>query len=528
MDSALAGQLRLLLIDRWKWLAGGALAAAVAMVAYLLLQQPVYTVSVYVVPQRARTEVNYDTRIRTVSADAPDQSGLGQTGLSMPTSERRLALAQLAQSVDIENAVREQLGDRLPESLRTPGALLRQVSGRVVPRSEMIVLEVRSSDPALADDVAERWAQVYEEQVNQLYGTSLAGTLKLDEELNQAKQKYEAAEGALTAFMAGTPLGEYARALEARQRLARELVAIQDAQQADLNKIAHRVGLLISQAEALQQQLAVAQDESAAATSAAALTLLKTQAFASSMSLPANLQLQITSPPPTGNQTPSDRAERQVSSVTTTPEERPHVEGTSRALQDWQLPSNVQVELPVPTTATSLAQQRADVASTLHALRAWQDRLRQEMQHGSTGASAGSTSGASVGQAISQLEAEVRDLQGKVAEQSARQRSLQQERDVLWESYVSIMKKAEEGRVASLVATGKEVSIAGRSAPEPRARRLELLTPLAAIAGAALVGAFFFLHRLLTTPPSNARPASSNGHLAPGTTPSPQKEEVAP
>ena len=45
---------------------------------------------------------------------------------------------------------------------------------------------------------------------------------------------------------------------------------------------------------------------------------------------------------------------------------------------------------------------------------------------------------------VSQLEQEIRELQGKLAEQSAQQKNLQLERDVSWDTYTSIRKKTEE------------------------------------------------------------------------------------
>jgi hypothetical protein len=305
MDVGLSTRILFLLIRRWKWLATGAGVATALAVVVLLLLPPVYVTTVSVVPVRARTEVNYDSRIRTLSSDSPTMEG--QAALPAVAAERRQALAQLVRSAEIEQLVRERLQDQLPAGLAAPGQLIGMVQGKVAARSEIVTIEVRAPTPELSESVATNWSAIYEQQVNELYAPSTSGPPSLDKEVADARRQYEAAEAALAAFLASTPVEENSRTLESKQRLLSELLAIRQSQVADLHKIAHRVDLLIGQAEALRQQLTAAQDNSAAASSAAALTLLKTQAFASSMALPASLQVQIppaqsSSPPPTSQQ----------------------------------------------------------------------------------------------------------------------------------------------------------------------------------------------------------------------------------
>jgi hypothetical protein len=359
----------------------------------------------------------------------------------------------------------------------------------------LIAIEVTAPSATLADDIAKAWAEVYERQVNNLYGSSAPESLSLEREVGQAKQKYEGAESALTSFLGTVPVGENTRILEYKQRVLRELMAVRQSQLVDLYKIDHRVELLIDQALALQSQLAAAQDNSAAASSATALTLLKTQAFASSIALPSGLQLQLPSRP-TGSQPQSGVASTATTdSIPNSIDQSQDTAALSRSLQDWNLAGNLQIQVPA-TTAVSLAQQRADVASTISALQQWHQRLQEAIQQSGDASGPDATVPANqteVGQAISQLEAEIRDLQVKVADQTARQRQLQQERDVQWDSYTTILKKAEEGRVASMIGAGKEVTIAGRSVPEPRSRRLGLMLPLAAAVGATLAAAILLL-----------------------------------
>jgi hypothetical protein len=488
MTSAFATRAFYLLIRRWMWLAMAAIVAASAVVIANSYQPPEFVATVNLVPQRARTEVNYDERVRTLSSDVT-QLGQGSQQLPSATAERRQALAQLVVSAEIEQAVRESLGDSLPADLRAPGKLLTMVEGRSLPRSEMITVEAHSPSAATAEMIADAWAKAYAQRVNELFGAPVSSGLKLDREVEEARQKYQAAETSLTTFLGSTPLGENSRQLEAKQRVLTELIAVQQAQVVDLYKIELRVGQLASQAEALQQLLAEAQDNSTAASSATALTLLKTQAFASSMVLPAALQLQL-EPASSGSQTST-----QPSATTgTAPTGDPGVDvaATSRALQDWGLPANLQLQVSPPTSAATLVQQRADVAATVRSLRDWQTRLHEEIRVRSA-AGASTTSSADLTQTITALEADVRALHAQVAEQSARQRNLLVERDTVWDSYVSVSKKFEEARVSGLIGSGNEVSIGGRSGSTVKPRNTAAGAALAALLGAALVGLWIVL-----------------------------------
>jgi hypothetical protein len=143
-------------------------------------------------------------------------------------------------------------------------------------------------------------------------------------------------------------------------------------------------------------------------------------------------------------------------------------------------------------TAT-LAQQREDVATTITALQEWRDRLRHEIKSHSGAGAEVPASASDVAQAINQVEAEVRDLHAQVIQQQAQRRALQQQRDVLLESFSSLSKKSEEGRVARLVGADKEVVVAGHTTPEPAPRRFTVVLPLAALLGTVIAAAWFLM-----------------------------------
>lgn len=475
------GTMALLLVSQWRWIAAGTAITATIAVFIVVLQPPAYTASVDIVPKRARTEVAFDTRIRTITSDGAAQpaNAQGAPSLAAVSAERRQTLAQLVRNPDVESAVRQELGDTLPAGLRAPGRLLRSVRAKLVPRSEIITITVDAPDPVLAEQITATWARAYERKVTQLYATSSFGSLKLDEELIAAKRKYDLAEQELTTFQATSPLDEYSRQLETKRQtvqvMLKELTQEKVQRLAYLYSASQRLEALLGDFQALRQQLNGAPDSSAAASNALALTYLKTQAFASSAPLPAGLQ----------------------------------------------------VQLPIGTAQTTIQQQRSDVAATIQALSEWRTRLQQEYRarllemqlseqstpeearqalqarlNGVPGADVltqilSESSDPELAQSIHETEQTIRNVHARVSELSARHRNILLERDISWETYTTILKKAEETRVATAVGTGHEVSVASAEViAEPRSRRLFLITPLAGFLGAALAASLVLLPAL--------------------------------
>jgi hypothetical protein len=472
----------------------GVCLALVAATCFLVIQPVTYTSTVNVVPLRARTEVSYEDRIRTVSSEGR-QGASGQPTLPSASAERRQALAQLVRSGEVERAVRAKLGDQLPPALREPGALSRLITARVIPRSELIAIEVNAPSATLAEEIAAAWAQSFERQVNELYSSRSSDTARLEQELAAARQNYESAENALTAFIKSETLGANMRLLEAKQRQLNDLISVRHTETIDLYKVAHRIDLLIAQTEALQAHLAESQSDGATASNAAALMLIKTQAFASSMTLPSGLQLQLPARPAGASDASGATAPGAAGSVETSSSGTPGNRAVdavtaSDTFREWSLPSNLVLQLSADPGTATLAQQRADAAAIARALQDWRQRLAQSIQEHLAVSTQGGESvlanQAGISQAITSYEADIRELQGNISDQAARQRSLQRERDVLWESYGSVLKKTEELRIADLVGNSKEVSIAGQTIVEQRSKRFSVVLPLAALLGATI------------------------------------------
>ncbi|MBI3971823.1 MAG: hypothetical protein HY332_11090 [Chloroflexi bacterium] len=113
-----------------------------------------------------------------------------------------------------------------------------------------------------------------------------------------------------------------------------------------------------------------------------------------------------------------------------------------------------------------------------------------------------------------EVEKELRELQGRLAEQQAAQRDFQQQRDIAWESYTSLYKKVEEALVASVGGAGNEVTVASQSViAEPQSRRLAVILPLAGALGAAAVAGWLLLSVTVSRQFLPA-PSSNNGQIS--------------
>jgi hypothetical protein len=490
--SKLASAILVLLVGGWMWIAGGTLLAGGVTAALTLSQPREFTAGVDIVPNRARTQVSYDLRIRT-SSDASQQANA-----YVVTQERKQGLAQLVRNPDVEHAVRTALGERLPTELRTPGAILARVRGILSPRSDVITISVDGPTRELAEDLAAAWAKAYERSVNQLYADAAAlQNVDIDARVKEALALYNQAETALATFQATSQLGEYARQLESKQQILNDRLLFT----AELSRVARRVDVLLQDALALQQQLAAARDNSSAASNAAAVTLLKTQAFtevfspATQIKPPSETSTLPPAPPPSSSSNTLANLPPGSSSiiVPASPQSQdtfPPGGGVASQQQSTvSAPANaaVQHQLPVSTGApATLDQQRADMAATIQALTDWRTRLRGALQDPALLERLLVDTEGSSSPSIGQVEQQVRDLQGKVTEERAKQRNLVQARDVALETYTSLQRKAEEARVTRAIGAGNEVSIVNqRVIAVPKSRGAVVKIAFAAAIGAA-------------------------------------------
>jgi uncharacterized protein involved in exopolysaccharide biosynthesis len=494
------------LIRRWRWIAALTVLPALVAIVVSLLAPRAYTATLDVVPNRARTEVDYETRIRTVSGANTTQSG----GASTITAERRQALAMLVRTADIEAMVQEELGAELPAGLRAPGELLRLVEGRAPLRTDVITIAASAPTPALAEKVVAAWGRAYQRHVNQIYAeTTLFTGRQAEMQVSDARARYEKTEQALTAFTATSPLSEYERAQERTRQLINERQQLVR----DSFRTQRRVEWLLQDAQALQSHLSAARDNSVASSNAVALTLLKMRAFTESSTASSPF--------------PGESAPNGANSTAAVP---PAAATSGSQGATGSAAPGIQLQFPAATGPTpTLDQQRADVGALVAALEEWRNRLQQVTADYASSSGSGAL-------ALRALEAELRDIESKAAQERAVREALTQDRELAREAHTTLLKKAEEGRVATIVGSGNEVSLASRAVvASPRSRGTVRSALFAASAGAVLgltlVLLFHFVPPLVRRANELSAPVAtgagdgtgtgngSNGSAGPGHTP---------
>lgn len=207
------------LIKRWREIVFFTLlviaASVLGVLAYRLLQTPVYEARASVAIVRTQTEVNFDERF-TTSSGAP---GAGDV------NSRRSALLGLVYSGSIAERVVADLHEQLNERQRDPAYLLRQINAELATpnnrtgQSDLILISARAESPLVAAAIANAWAQHYVQEVNRIYGQVPDEIIaSLQKELNQAQENYAQAQRALEQFLAESPLNALRREMEETQQ----------------------------------------------------------------------------------------------------------------------------------------------------------------------------------------------------------------------------------------------------------------------------------------------------------------------
>jgi uncharacterized protein involved in exopolysaccharide biosynthesis len=254
---------------RWLMVLGiPVVAVLVAAALSFFVLPPEYQATAGVVILKARTDVQFTSKIRTE--------------LSEDVKSRREALQTLATSRAVAAQVIERLGDKLPEGQRRVDVLLGSVSSKL--NGDLLTIQVKNEDPQLAATLANTWAQTYVTYVNPLFSDVGQTPDTLSPQVEDAGTNYQAAEQALVQFLADNQI----------QRLQREVDDLQkriDKQYADLRTLDN----LIDDVESLQAQLAqgVASTMPTSLGNSLAAVFLRARAFTTSSGAQLNTQLQL-------------------------------------------------------------------------------------------------------------------------------------------------------------------------------------------------------------------------------------------
>lgn len=260
------------IIRRWYIIIGIAVAI-VAIVAGLTLAEPkAYKARALVAMIQLTMTVSFETSIETSSE--------AQLELDRVDRYRRQnTFRELVRSPKVAADVLEMLGDRLDEDDRDVATLLKMVESEILENSDLIAITVTSSDPELAVSIANTWGSVYVHQINELYG-GLTGEsyTAVKAELIRAREAYAEAQGEMEAALEADRLAEIQRAIDERNTMISALTSARRSVVSSLVSHIQGTERLLRLATDLKAQVEGG-ESSASTTAAAALILMKVQAF---------------------------------------------------------------------------------------------------------------------------------------------------------------------------------------------------------------------------------------------------------
>ncbi|MCA9973866.1 MAG: hypothetical protein KC425_26815 [Anaerolineales bacterium] len=268
------------LVRAWKWIAGVALATAVAGLILGFVLPPTYEVTALV----AVTEPNQLLQF---------EAGFEAVADVVPRPLR--AYPELAVSDSLLAAVREEVAPQLAE-VPTQVSFDNMLTAESGSDLSLIRLRVRYRDAAEAALIVNTWAALFVAQANDIYGGQNSLQLvNFESQLTAVSAELEAAEDALIAFQARNE----------RQLVENELLA---RQQTQADYLAQRAAalFLLENTEALRAQLAARGDS--LVTLADQLTALLLQVRAFNVMGESDVQLQIGGD--AGNLTTASRPEQ--------------------------------------------------------------------------------------------------------------------------------------------------------------------------------------------------------------------------
>lgn len=257
---------------RWyKLILGCAVLGALA--AFLLgwLETPDYVAQASLTILRSGSVINFDPKIRTVS-DADPTAGVD-------AAARRKALVTIGGSDDLAKAVYQRISSQLKYKYEDLTAVQRTVE--VKNDGDLLNISATARNPEDAALIANTWAEVYQDRVNQIYGEQPVAVSSVQDQVASAKNAYESAQSALVAYLADNPV----------ERLSRQKTLL-TRQLDDAVELEARLDRLLSDARALRERLAAGTPSNSRGDELAAL-LLESSAFGGAASLPVGLQIPI-------------------------------------------------------------------------------------------------------------------------------------------------------------------------------------------------------------------------------------------
>lgn len=172
------------LIRHWMWIAGLALAAAVAAFVVSSFIPPTYEATALTAVTRPRYVMQFDPRLQTAGSIQPAYQ----------------AYPELALNNDLLRDLLAQLDSR-PEGIESPQDMRELLEAKQGADPSIVQLVVKSRDPEAAARIANGWAELFVAQANEVYGVHSEEDASFFEgQLAQAQEELDAADQSLIAF----------------------------------------------------------------------------------------------------------------------------------------------------------------------------------------------------------------------------------------------------------------------------------------------------------------------------------------
>lgn len=273
-----------LLRRRWLLVLICGIVGVVLVLAWSFITPKVYTTRVELAIVRTGTLVNFDPKFRTVSDNDPNAQGLDQVS-------RRRSLVSIGDTPAFVATLIGKMGSQLPTELQDPYELQKHIT--VSNDGDIIRTWVTADSPELVAQIANVWADLYQQHVNETFSENALSTDALLTQVNEAQTNYDARESELTTFLVSNPY----------ERLRRD----QDVLAVKLNRIGDldvKLNSLQQDAQSLRSLLSQGTGDTTSADTLSAL-LMQVNTFNNLSDSP--FQLDITS---SAGITPTTRAQQ--------------------------------------------------------------------------------------------------------------------------------------------------------------------------------------------------------------------------
>lgn len=427
-----------LVLNHWRLILLTVVIAAAVAATVTAVRADVYEARATVAMLRLRTEVQFDPRIQTVSDYDLTTGNIGS---------RKEALLALVTSNEVIQRVLEQL----PEGLLSAEHGFDDLKGMIEVETvgDLIHLTIQHPDPQAATIIANNWVQIYEKYVNTVYSnTQGAATNNNDvasqEDISNAFQDYEAAQGALEDFIATDSTVTLEREIAIRETLldsyqqtlagmqANPVITNQELLASYYNEL-KQIDIWLADAQSLLNQVeSNSGSPSAALNNSISLLLLQSRIFGTDPQRPRET-LTMTSELETSSIYLDNRSELPLQiNVDNMPAES-------------ITPEDVNVLISVLESRRQAAQERiASLESTIQ---------------GATDGQVSMPANTPLIQRVEGIENEITSLQSSLEKQRAKRLQLESTRNRMWETYQVLWASRAEEQITTST-PGAEVRVA--------------------------------------------------------------------